>query len=131
VISWNASGSADETLVLGTIGKAIEGRTVTSGLVFHSDRGSQFAALRVRRMLEENGITQSMSSKGNCYDNAAVESFFSTLKRELVYGEVYRTREEAKRSIFEYIEIFYNRQRRHSTLGYLSPLEFENQHKHS
>lgn len=125
VISWKVDRTMDENLVIRTLEKAMNSRTMTGELVLHSDRGSQYASKRLRQMLKENNITQSMSSKGNCYDNAPTESFFSTLKRELVYRESYRTREEAKQSIFEYIEIFYNRQRRHSTLGYLSPMQFE------
>jgi putative transposase len=127
VISWSAARFMDENLVMRTLDKALAARGKQEGLIFHSDRGSQYASLRVRKLLEQNAITQSMSSKGNCYDNAPTESFFSTLKRELVYRESYRTRDEAKQSLFEYIEVFYNRQRRHSTLGYLSPLEFEKQ----
>jgi len=125
VISWNASESMDESLVINALDKALRQRRPKDELIFHSDRGSQYASLRVRQLLKQNQITQSMSSKGNCYDNAPVESFFSTLKRELIYRERYQTREEAKRSLFEYIEVFYNRQRRHSALGYLSPLDFE------
>jgi len=126
VISWSADSFMDENLVIRTLDKAIATRGKQEGLIFHSDRGCQYASLRVRQMLKENQITQSMSSKGNCYDNAPVESFFSTLKREMVYGENFKTREEAKQKLFEYIEVFYNRKRRHSSLGYLSPLDFEN-----
>ena len=125
VISWNAERSMDENLVIKTLEKALRDRNPNTGLILHSDRGSQYASQRLRNMLRENNITQSMSSKGNCYDNAPTESFFSTLKRELVYRERFKTREEAKQKIFEYIEVFYNRQRRHSTLGYLSPMQFE------
>ena len=131
VIAWSASESVDENLIINTLSKALRNRTTGEGLIFHSDRGSQYASLRVRHLLKENQITQSMSSKGNCYDNAPTESFFSTLKRELIYRESYKTREEAKRSIFEYIEVFYNRQRRHSTLGYLSPYQFEILNNHT
>lgn len=126
VISWSADKYMDENLVIRTLDKAIAIRGKQENLIFHSDRGSQFASLRMRKLLEQNQIRQSMSSKGNCYDNAPTESFFSTLKRELVYRENFKTREEAKRKLFEYIEIFYNRKRRHSSLGYLSPLDFEN-----
>jgi transposase InsO family protein len=127
VISWGADKYMDENLVIRTLDKAIAIRGKQENLIFHSDRGSQFASLRVRKLLEENQIRQSMSSKGNCYDNAPTESFFSTLKRELVYRENFKTREEAKQKLFEYIEVFYNRKRRHSSLGYLSPLDFEKQ----
>lgn len=131
IISWKADNAMDETLVSSALNKAITERKPKAGLIIHSDRGSQYASHRYRKMLRENNITQSMSSKGNCYDNAPTESFFSTLKRELIYRENYKTREEAKRSIFEFIEVFYNRQRRHSTLGYLSPMQFENLNNHS
>ena len=125
VISWNAERSMDENLVIKTLDKALMQRKPSGELILHSDRGSQYASHRLRNILKENNITQSMSSKGNCYDNAPTESFFSTLKRELVYRERFKTREEAKQKLFEYIEVFYNRQRRHSTLGYLSPMQFE------
>jgi transposase InsO family protein len=125
VISWNAEKSMDENLVINTLDKALRNRKPAGELILHSDRGSQYASQRLRKILKQNNILQSMSSKGNCYDNAPTESFFSTLKRELIYRERYRTREEAKQSLFEYIEVFYNRQRRHSTLGYLSPMQFE------
>ena len=125
VISWNAEKSMDENLVIRTLQKALWYRKPNEELILHSDRGSQFASSKLGEILRANNITQSMSSKGNCYDNAPTESFFSTLKRELVYREKFKTREEAKQKLFEYIEIFYNRQRRHSTLGYLSPMQFE------
>lgn len=129
IVAWSASNRADENLVAGTITKAINSRNPGKELIFHSDRGVQYASLKVRSLLEKKKVNQSMSSKGNCYDNAPAESFFSILKRELIYHEVYKTREEAKTSLFQYIEIFYNRKRRHSALGYMSPLEFENINK--
>ncbi|OIO62083.1 MAG: transposase [Candidatus Marinimicrobia bacterium CG1_02_48_14] len=95
------------------------------GVIFHSDRGVQYASTKFRKLLDGNGMVQSMSGKGNCYDNAVAESFFKTLKAELVYHERYLTRAQARSSIFEYIEIFYNRIRKHSALGYLSPVQFE------
>ena len=104
---------------------ALMNRTPTAGLVHHSDRGSQYAAMSYQRRITEYGFIPSMSRKGNCWDNACVESFFGTLKRELVHQRPYVTRDEAKQDIFEYIEVFYNRQRRHSTLGYHSPVEYE------
>jgi len=94
-------------------------------LVVHSDRGSQYASLQYQALLKEPGLTASMSRKANCWDNAVAESFFRTLKTELIYHEQYATRIKASASIFEYIEVFYNRQRRHSTIGYLSPEEYE------
>jgi len=104
---------------------ALANRKPTVGLLHHSDRGSQYAATRYQRLLGEHGITTSMSRTGNCWDNACVESFFGTLKRELVYHRHYATREDATQDIFESIEVFYNRRRRHSTLGYHSPAEYE------
>jgi transposase InsO family protein len=104
---------------------ALANRKPTAGLLHHSDRGSQYAATSYQQLLTTHGITTSMSRRGNCWDNACVESFFGTLKRELVYHRHYATREETKQDIFEYIEVFDNRRRRHSTLGYDSPAEFE------
>ena len=104
---------------------ALTARQPRAGLLYHSDRGSQYAATRYQHLLTTHGITPSMSRTGNCWDNACVESFFGTLKRELVYHRHYATRDEATQDIFEYIEVFYNRKRRHSTLGYDTPAEFE------
>ena len=109
----------------GDLTMALANRNPQAGLLHHSDRGSQYAATRYQRLLGERGITPSMSRTGNCWDNACVESFFGTLKRELVYHRHYETRDAARQDIFEYIEVFYNRRRRHSTLGYDSPAEFE------
>jgi putative transposase len=130
VIGWKTGRFMDESLVTEAVSKAISIRKPDRGLKLHSDRGSQYASIKLRNMLKENNISQSMSSKGNCYDNAPTESFFATLKRELIYRKTFRTREEAKQQIFEYIEIFYNRYRRHSTLNYLSPVQFENLNNH-
>jgi transposase InsO family protein len=104
---------------------ALQRRHPQPGLLHHSDRGSQYAATAYQQDLRAAGMTGSMSRRGNCWDNACVESFFGTLKRELIHHRQYRTREEARQEIFEYLEVFYNRQRRHSTLGYQSPAEFE------
>ena len=104
---------------------ALTHRKPMAGLLHHSDRGSQYAARRYQRLLGEHGITSSMSRTGHCWDNACLERFFGTLKRELVYHRRYATRNEATQDIFEYIEVFDNRRRRHSTLGYYSPAEFE------
>ena len=104
-------------------------RRPDKGLIFHSDRGSQYASSEFRKLLRDHKIIQSMSGKGNCYDNAVMESFFGTLKTELVYPSHFQTREEAKQMIFEYIEVFYNRRRLHSSLGYKTPLEFDNKKK--
>ena len=104
---------------------ALQHRTPTTGLLHHSDRGSQYAAIRYPQVLATHGIAVSLSRRGNCWDNACVERFLGTLKRELVYHRHYETRDDATRDIFEYIEVFYNRKRRHSTHGYHSPAEYE------
>ena len=104
---------------------ALKARRPESGLLHHSDRGSQYASRDYREMLKEAGCVCSMSRKGNCWDNAPVESFFATLKRELVHDRRFQTREQAKSEIFEFIEVWYNRQRRHSALNYLSPADYE------
>ncbi|WP_419607940.1 IS3 family transposase, partial [Thiolapillus sp.] len=99
------------------------------GLIWHTDRGSQYASDSHRKILKQHGVIQSMSRKGNCWDNAVAESFFHTLKTELTHHCKFKTREEAKQEIFEYIEVFYNRIRLHSTNDYLSPVDYENRHK--
>jgi transposase InsO family protein len=125
IVGWSTSSSLSAELVLKALWMAILHRNPDEGIILHSDRGSQYTSSSVRELLKGCKITQSMSSSGNCYDNAITESFFHTLKTELIFWNNYQTREEAKRSIFEYIEIFYNRQRLHSALNYLSPVEFE------
>ncbi len=105
--------------------KAIWNRKPKSGLIFHSDRGSQYASRDFKKILRNYQIVSSMSRKGNCWDNAVAESFFRTIKTELIYHCRYKTRNEAKKDIFEYIEVFYNRKRIHSSIGYISPMEFE------
>ena len=117
----------DKEIVLKALKAASLNRQIFGKAVFHSDQGSQFACLAVQEALRTLGLNQSMGSKGSCYDNAITESFFHTLKVELVYQEKFRTRKEAELAVFEYIEGFYNRERRHSSLGYLSPEEFEKQ----
>ncbi|MFA7288399.1 MAG: IS3 family transposase [Melioribacteraceae bacterium] len=112
-------------IVVLAIKQALLYRRPEEGMIFHSDRGSQYASAGVRNILNQNKIIQSMSRKGNCYDNAAAESFFHTLKVELIYTRNYLSREEAKTEIFEYIEIYYNRQRRHSSINYYTPVDFE------
>ena len=106
---------------------AIRLRCPDEGLLHHSDRGTQYASEDYQALLERHGITCSMSRSGNCWDNASMESFFKSFKVELVYQSKYATREEARKSIYEYIELFYNRQRLHSALGYRSPVEYETQ----
>ena len=108
---------------------ALGGRKPGAELVHHSDRGSEYASLCYQATLHHHHIQISMSRKGNCHDKAMIESFWGALKEEGVRGEVYRTQEEAKLAVFEYIEVFYNRKRRHSSLGYLSPINFEKQEK--
>ncbi len=105
---------------------AVKAKRPPEGLIHHSDRGSQYCSYDYQRLLKQFGIQSSMSRKGNCYDNAPMESFWGTLKNELVHHQHYRTRQEAIQEIREYIEIFYNRQRRQKRLGYLSPIAFEN-----
>ena len=114
-------------LALDALTMAYESRNPGVGLLHHSDRGSQYASGDYRKLLKRYGMQASMSRKGDCWDNAPMESFFSTLKRELVHHKNYRTRQEARRDIFEYIEVFYNRQRLHSSLGYKAPAEFESE----
>ena len=125
VVGWAMGHRLTVELAEQALRMALAHRTPRAGLLHHSDRGSQYAATSYQLMLTTHGITTSMSRRGNCWDNACVESFFGTLKRELVYHRHYVTREEAKQDIFEYIEVFYNRMRRHSTLGYDSPAEYE------
>jgi putative transposase len=116
-------------LVLAALQAALGHRLpATSGLVFHSDRGSQYASGDYRAALQAAGISCSMSRKGNCWDNAVAESFFGTLKNEFVHTQSFATREIAKTAIVEWIEVFYNRQRIHSTLNYLSPVQLEQQY---
>jgi len=125
VVGWAMGQRLTVELVEQALTMAVVSRAPTTGLLHHSDRGSQYAASSYQRRLNEYGLIPSMSRKGNCWDNACVESFFGTLKRELVYHRRYATRDDARQDIFEYIEVFYNRQRRHSTLGYHSPAEYE------
>jgi len=114
--------------VIEALRMALGRRVITPGLIFHSDRGKQYIDHRVREILGAHGFKQSMSSTGNCYDNAMAESFFATLKKGHVFSQRFQTKEEARRKLFEYLEVFYNRVRRHSSLGYKSPVAFEHQH---
>ncbi len=125
VVGWSMQTALDRSLVLDALGSALGYRRPEAGLIHHSDRGSQYACADFQRALEAAEITCSMSRRGDCYDNAAVESFFGTLKQELVNRRRFATREVARQEVFAYIEVWYNRQRRHSSLGYLSPAEFE------
>ena len=125
VVGWSMGERLVADLAVDALGKAVALRRPAEGLVFHSDRGVQYASEVFRSELGKRAMVQSMSRKGNCWDNAVAESFFGILKRELVYHETYLTRAEARLSVFEYIEGWYNRKRRHSTLGRISPLAFE------
>ena len=125
VIGWSMGRWITRQLVIDALNMAIKNGGLKSGLIHHSDRGVQYASNEFQALLKTNGIHCSMSRKGDCWDNAVAESFFHTLKVELIHGKTYSTRQEAKTAIFEYIEGFYNRQRRHSYLGYLSPDDFE------
>lgn len=113
------------SLVTRALSIALVRRRPDKGLLVHSDRGRQYASYEYQRLLARHGIRCSMSRRGDCYDNAAMESFFSTLKKELLHHDQYRTRKQAKRAIFEYIECFYNNERLHSALGYVSPADYE------
>jgi transposase InsO family protein len=124
IIGWAVDKRMTKDLVITAMERSIRKRRPTQSPIFHSDRGSQYASYAFRRLLVNNQIRQSMSGKGNCYDNAMAESFFKTLKTELIYQNKYQTRQEAKQDIFEYIEVFYNRQRLHSALGYKTPVEY-------
>lgn len=125
VVGWAMADHMQLELVSDALVMALEHRRPARGLLHHSDRGGQYASDAYQGLLTDHGLKCSMSRKGDCYDNAAMESFFGTLKTELVHQERYTTRDEARASIFEYIEVFYNRQRLHSTLGYKSPETFE------
>ena len=125
VVGWSMQATMTAQLVTDALIMAIWRRDKPEAALHHSDRGSQYTSEPFQRLLADQGLACSMSLSGNCWDNACVESFFGALKRELVYQRQYVTRNEAKQDIFEYIELFYNRQRRHSTLGYHSPVEDE------
>lgn len=125
VVGWSMAEHLEASLVVEAMEMALGRRDVRPGLLVHSDRGAQYACDAFQRLLSRHELTCSMSRKGNCYDNAVQESFFGTLKTELIYHEHYATRAQARASIFEYIEAFYNRRRLHSSLGYQSPETFE------
>jgi len=125
VVGWSLSNSLSKEIVLTALHRAIRRRTSGPGLIIHADRGVQYACNDFEEVLKKHGFIQNMSRKRDCWDNAVSESFFKILKSELVYRQHFAGLKDALRSIFEYIEVFYNRQRRHSTLGYLSPAEYE------
>ncbi len=130
IVGFSMGRSLRRALVIEALTMALGRRRVGQGLLHHSDRGSQYASREFQRVLVGAGIICSMSRRGNCWDNAPVESFFSTLKGELVHHRRYRSRAEAQSDIFEYIEVWYNRKRLHSSLGYRSPAEYEAQRAH-
>ena len=125
IVGWSMGPRIDSRLVVDALEMALAGRSPGEGLVAHSDRGSQYASDHYQRLLSDLGTVCSMSRRANCWDNAPMESFFASLKKELTRSEIFATREEARSSLFEYIEVFYNRIRRHSSLGYKSPAEYE------
>ena len=125
IVGWAMAEHIDTALILKALFMALLHRQPPQNLLFHSDRGVQYASADYRNALAHAGLLASMSRKGNCYDNAAMESFWSTLKLELVYRRNFQTRAHARSEIFDYIEVFYNRQRSHSALNYLSPVDFE------
>jgi putative transposase len=125
VVGWSMQASMTAQLVADALIMAVWRRGRPDALLHHSDRGSQYTSEQFQKLLADHGITCSMSRSGNCWDNAAMESFFSSLKTERTARKTYRTRDEARADVFDYIERFYNPKRRHSTIGYLSPMEFE------
>jgi transposase InsO family protein len=125
VIGWAMSNSNNAQLVQDALTMAIWRRGEVDNIIVHSDQGSTYASGDYQQLLIENNLRCSMSRKGECLDNAVAESFFGTLKNELIYHEDYKTKSEARQSIFEYIEVFYNRKRRHAFLNYMTPVEYE------
>jgi transposase InsO family protein len=125
IVGWSTSKRLHRALVLSALEEALRRREPDHRLMHHSDRGSQYASGDYQKRLDALKIACSMSRRGNCWDNAVAESFFATLKKELVHGANFKTRGEAKAELFDYIERFYNRERRHSKLGYISPVAFE------
>jgi putative transposase len=125
IVGWSMNRWINRHLVIDALKMALDARQPAGALIHHSDRGSQYTSDDFRDELDRNGIQCSMSGRGNCYDNAVVESFFGLLKRERVNRVRYRTRDEARADLFDYIEVFYNRKRRHGYLGNISPVAFE------
>jgi transposase InsO family protein len=125
IVGWSMKERPTQELVAEALKMAVEQRRPRPGLLHHSDQGIQYASGVYLQLIEQHGVVRSMSRKGNCYDNAVVESFFSSLKNELIHHRDYHSREEARSEIFEYIELFYNRQRIHQSLGYQTPIGYE------
>ena len=126
VVGWSMDTNMETQLIKRAFNMAVNSRKPKEGLIFHSDRGSQYSSNEFRNLLSEHKVTQSMSRKGNCWDNAVAESFFHTIKTEELYFHKFKTVDEAKSIVFQYIEVDYNRKRIHSYLNYLSPNNFEN-----
>jgi putative transposase len=129
IVGFSMGERMPAELVIDALKMALGRQRPGPELIHHSDRGSQYASKAFQGLLQEHRITCSMSGKGNCFDNASMESFWGTLKQELVYPRHFQSRQEARQAIFEYIEVFYNRMRRHSSLGYVSPAQYERQAK--
>jgi transposase InsO family protein len=125
VVGWSMADHLESRLVVDALELAVQRRLPDEGLLAHSDRGGQYASEHYQRLLAKHGITCSMSRRADCWDNAPMESFFASLKKELIHGADFATRAQARAAIVEYIEVFYNTKRRHSTLGYVSPAEYE------
>ncbi len=125
IVGWSMADHMRTELVTDALAMALERRRPARGLIWHSDQGSQFVSLAFGQQARGAGIAQSMGSKGDCYDNAVAESFFATLKKELIHRRSWPTKAELRTEVFDYIEVFYNRERRHSTLGQLSPIQYE------
>ncbi len=125
VVGWSMSHSLETSLVLKALNSSMEKVGPSAKVIFHSDRGSQYASTAYRKFLKNKNIKPSMSRKGNCYDNAYVESWFSSLKKEWIYRNQYSTEAELKALVFEYIEVWYNKKRKHSSLGYMSPMMYK------
>lgn len=126
IVGWSMGTSITRHLTIKALDQAVKSQSPNDGVIFHSDRGVQYAAYDYQNRLKEYNMIQSMSRKGNCYDNAPMESFFSSLKKDIIYGKKFKTRSEARLEIVDYIETFYNPKRLHSSLGNKSPKEFEN-----
>lgn len=125
IIGWSMSKRINQELVCNALLMALWRRGFPKGVIVHSDRGSQYCSNRYQKLLKDHKLICSMSGKGNCYDNAAMETFFHSMKVECIHGEYFKTREEMRKTVFEYIELYYNRVRRHSTIGYLAPSVYE------
>ncbi len=125
IVGWQISSRMTKDLVIDALQQAVDRQKPSPGLLHHSDRGSQYCSFDYQQLLQKHGMISSMSRKGNCYDNASIESFHANIKREMIYRRSFKTRSEAKQAIFRYIELFYNRKRIHGSIGYMTPDAFE------